>query len=137
MKYLLDTNIFIFLIDKDYSKISEEQQEIISNSKNILLISEATLFEIAIKIRLGKPNFSRIKMAKAEKFRQEIGIQILKSDYLHYENIVSIPKILKTDGKPHADPFDLLIIATAQKEKIPVLSSDTYFPKYQIIKTIS
>jgi PIN domain nuclease of toxin-antitoxin system len=137
MKFLLDTNIFIFLIDKDYKRLSVSQVNIVNDVDNELFISEASLFEIAIKIRIGKQDFSHIHLGDVDLFRKKIGIKIIKSTFDHYENLVSVPKILKKDGKPHADPFDLLIIATAQKENLPILSSDEYFPEYSIISTIS
>ncbi len=137
MKYLLDTNIFIFLMDKDYFRLSENQLKIIDNPENELFICEASYFEISIKIRIGKAEFSRFTMEGVELDRKLLNIKLIKSNLAHYKNIVLIPKILKKDGKPHADPFDLLIIATTLKENIPVLSSDTYFHEYKIIKTIS
>ena len=136
MNYLLDTNIFIFLIDKNYQRLSKNQLEVIDNTDNRLFISEASFFEIAIKIRLEKANFNYIQMTDVEIFRKKIGIKTIKSTFEHYENLTSIPKILKKDGKPHADPFDLLIISTAQTGNLSVLSSDEYFPLYSIIKTI-
>jgi PIN domain nuclease of toxin-antitoxin system len=137
MKYLIDTNIFIFLLDKEFYKLSESQLEIIDNPKNELFICEASIYEFSIKIRLNKLEFNRFNIDSVEEDRKLLNIKLLKSQIEHYKSIISVPKILKLDGKPHADPFDLLIIATAQKENIPVLSSDTYFPEYNIIKTIS
>jgi PIN domain nuclease of toxin-antitoxin system len=136
MKYILDTNIFIFLLNKVTSRLSQKQTEIINNPANELFICEASLYGLAIKIRLEKPDFSSITMIDAEIFRKKIQIKIIKSTFEHYENLVSIPKILKKDGKPHADPFDLLIISTTQIENMPVLSADEYFPYYLNIQTI-
>ncbi len=137
MKYLLDTNVFIFLINNDYNHLSPLQKSIINNPENELFICEASLFEMAIKMRLEKPDFAHFNMTGINRDRNSLHIKLLKSKIDHYENLVSIPKILKKDGKSHADPFDLLIIATAQKESLPILSSDEYFPEYLIITSIS
>ena len=137
MKYLLDTNVFIFLINNDYNHLSPLQKSIINNPENELFICEASLFEMAIKMRLEKPDFAHFNMTGINRDRNSLHIKLLKSKIDHYENLVSIPKILKKDGKFHADPFDLLIIATAQKESLPILSSDEYFLEYLIITSIS
>ena len=51
--------------------------------------------------------------------------------------IANLPKVTDDTGKPHGDPFDLLILAQAQYERLPILSTDRYFPKYTTITVIS
>lgn len=137
MKYLLDTNVFIFLIERNFARLSKNHIAVIQNPANELLLSEASLFELAIKIRLEKPNFSAFNMKGIEKDRKLARIKLIKSKIAHYQNVTTIPKVLKKDGKPHADPFDLLIIAIAETENLPILSTDEYFPDYTAIETIA
>ncbi len=49
MKYLLDSNIFIFLLQENFESISHDQYEILNDPTNKLLLSEASLYEIGIK----------------------------------------------------------------------------------------
>ncbi|SFC80246.1 PIN domain nuclease, a component of toxin-antitoxin system (PIN domain) [Flexibacter flexilis DSM 6793] len=137
MKYLIDTNIFIYIFEKKYDKLSSKQRSILNNAKNEFYLSEASYFEIAIKRRMGKPDFSHISVALLESDRKVLGIKLLKPKTEHYLNVVNVEKVLTSNGKPHADPFDLLIISQAIVEQFPVLSTDNYFPDYKQIKAIS
>ena len=53
MKYLLDTNIFIWFIHGD-SDLPLKYRKIIENSENEIFISQVSIWEIAIKVSLGK-----------------------------------------------------------------------------------
>jgi PIN domain nuclease of toxin-antitoxin system len=136
MTYLLDTNILIFLIEESYKKISLKQMEIITNPDNKFVLSEASLFEIGIKIRGGKGDFSNLNIFTLEEDYARLKISLLKSKPTYYTNIPKVAMVIKKDGKIHGDPFDLLIISQAMVENLPVLSSDEYFPSYKGITTI-
>ncbi len=129
MKYILDTNTFIFLIDKDYQRLSKKQSEIVGSRENELFLTEASLFEIAIKIRLDKPNFNRFDMINIETYRKKTAYQThqVKGVSLSEYYITTIDKILKKDGKPHADSFDLLIISIAETENLPIYRRTSIF----------
>jgi len=66
MKYLLDTHIFLWWLENP-SLLSKEVTEIINDSKNIIYISSATIWEISIKnliiTLLGESVFSVIMQA--------------------------------------------------------------------------
>ena len=57
MKFLIDTNIFIFIIQKTLDRLSTEQKNILKDAANDFYVSESSLYEIAIKVRIGKQNF--------------------------------------------------------------------------------
>jgi PIN domain nuclease of toxin-antitoxin system len=137
MNYLIDTNIFIFLIEKSVHRFSSAQKEILKNPNNTLFLSEASLYEMAIKARLEKPNFSHINIKTIDAERKENGIKLLKSRIEYYTNIPQVPKAIDSKGKVHGDPFDLLIISQALVENLQILSTDSLFPEYQGLKVIS
>jgi PIN domain nuclease of toxin-antitoxin system len=137
MKYLLDTNVFLFLITEQFKLLSKNQIDIIFNSSNEIYISEASLFEIGIKARIGKESFSHIDINRIEKDRKASNIKLLKSKPDYYLNIPNVPKILISENKLHGDPFDLLIISQAIFENFLVLSTDRLFPLYKGLITIS
>ncbi len=89
---------------------------------------------MAIKLRLGK---LVIDLSDVEEFRRELSIHMLNLEILHFAMIHSVPKVTDDKGKPHGDPFDLLILAQAQYERLPILSTDKYFPKYTTVTVIS
>lgn len=137
MKYLLDTNIFIILITDELEKLGQQQIEIIFDDKNEFLLSEASFFEIAIKVRLGKSNLSHFDFNNLEIDRKRFNIKLLKAKLEYYLNIKTVPKVFITETKIHSDPFDLLIISQAISENIAVLSTDRLFPLYEGISVIS
>jgi PIN domain nuclease of toxin-antitoxin system len=137
MTYLLDTNVFIFLMTKELNRLSNRQKEILSDSNNDFVISEASFYEVGIKVRLERPDFSHISMTKMESYREENKIQFLKSKTDFYLNIPNVPKVIMSGSKPHGDPFDLLIISQALYENLPILSTDSLFPFYEGLDVIS
>ena len=137
MKYLIDTNIFIIILEKSFHRLSIVQRDIIFDATNELILSEASLYEIAIKVRLAKPDFSHIDITTIDRERELSGIKLLKSQIAFYINITTIPKVIGKNGKPHGDPFDLLIISQALFKNIPILSTDRFFPLYSGLKVIS
>ena len=137
MKYLIDTNIFIIILEKSFHRLSTAQRDIIFDATNELMLSEASLYEIAIKVRLAKPDFSHIDITTIDRERKVSGIKLLKSQIAFYINITNVPKVIGQNGKPHGDPFDLLIISQALLKNIPILSTDRFFPLYSGLKVIS
>jgi PIN domain nuclease of toxin-antitoxin system len=134
MTYLLDTNVLIFLFSKEYNRLSKNQLAILNNKGNNYLLSQASYYEMAIKLRLGKLDFT---LSDMEEFRRQLSIRMLNLETLHFSMIDSVPKVKDEKGKPHGDPFDLLILAQAQYEELPVLSTDRHFPKYTTVTVIS
>ena len=137
MTYLIDTNIFIILIEKSYHRLSLEQKIIIKNPNNTFLLSEASIYEIGIKVRLNKANFSHIDILLIDAERKRMNIKLLKSKIDYYTNIPQVPKAIDSKGKVHGDPFDLLIISQALLEDLQILSTDRFFPEYQGLRVIS
>lgn len=137
MTYLLDTNVFIFLITKELNRLSEKQKSILSDADNDFVVSEASFYEIGIKSRLEKPDFIHVNISTVENDRKENQIAILKSKIEYYLNIPNVPKVIMSGSKQHGDPFDLLIISQALHEKLPILSTDSLFPLYEGLDVIS
>ena len=139
MQYLLDTNVFIKWINNDYSILSKEQLVILRNPSNNLFISTASIHEMAVKVRKGNLEMSMPFADAIAQERQQFNIQLMSVKEEHYLQIVNVPqvKLKATSAKLHADPFDLLIISQGMVEKIPVLSTDAYFPDYQGLIVIS
>lgn len=137
MRYLIDTNIFIFLIDGLHHRLSIDQSKILSDIDNEIFLSESSLYEMGIKIRLQKPDFFYLDISKIDIERQRLNIHLLKPKVVHYLNIPKVPKVYVSPSKLHADPFDLLIISQAVIENLPILSTDRYFPDYEGLQVIS
>ena len=92
---------------------------------NELVMSIASLWEIAIKASIGKlellTDFDRFIPENLE----ENEIEILHVRLAHLSTMMKLPF-------HHRDPFDRLIIAQSLSEKLPVIACDNIFKKYQI-----
>jgi len=122
VKYLLDTHAIIWCIDKRNGKFSTTAEEIIIDHQNIIYISSASLWEIAIKIGLGKLDLSfEILLRELE----NVGFIVLHTEPTYLRELINMPQI-------HKDPFDRLLIATAKVEQMTLVTADENIHKYEI-----
>ena len=127
MKYLLDTNALIVL-GTDFGALPLASQRILLDAGNAFVVSPASLWEMAIKVRLGKLDLSGISLETfATVIRRKFRISLLPIKQSQLLYIATLPKV-----KDHGDPFDLLIIAQALTENLPVLTSDGKFYLYGV-----
>lgn len=126
MRLLLDTHAFIWYTT-DSLRLSTTARALIDNGDNDILLSTASVWEMAIKHSIGRLNFSRPFM---EFIKQQFAInriEILEISFDHIEVVASLPL-------HHRDPFDRLIIAQSMVEQIPILSIDVIFDAYAIAR---
>lgn len=124
MQALLDTNAFLWFIAGS-DRLSSNARNYIADFENDLVISAASLWEIAIKTSLGKLEllspFDQLIPSQLEKN----AIAILSIELTHLTKTIDLEF-------HHRDPFDRLIIAQGITEKIPIITSDTVFAKYPV-----
>lgn len=123
MKILLDTHTFLWFVNDD-PNLSNNEISLLESDTD-LAISIASLWEIAIKVNLGK-----LTLADAyDRFiSQQIEInevEILAITTAHLAVVSKLPL-------HHRDPFDRLIISQAISEKIPIISIDSMFDSYEV-----
>ncbi len=124
MKYLLDTAIWLWSTDTVH-KISETGLEILSNGREEVYLSAATVWEISIKMRLGKLQFPGPPSQTVPAFMSKQGLRPLTVTHIHAVGVYDLPL-------HHGDPFDRLIIAQAIAEEMVILTSDRAFEKYAV-----
>ena len=124
MKYLLDTHTLIWFLTGD-KKLSDKARGLIDNPGNRKFLSIASLWEIAIKVSLGK-------LALNKPFEK------LFPEQLHFNRTeildVTVDNLIKLITLPfhHRDPFDRLIIAQVFTEELPIIGADADFDAYGI-----
>lgn len=123
MRLLIDTHILIWFLEGNNSLLNSHQQ-IIANSSNEILLSIASLWEIAIKISIGKLTLSRPLKDVIKQIDSE-NIEILPISPEHTLQVSTMPF-------HHRDPFDRIIIAQCQVENLPIISNDKNFSDYSI-----
>jgi PIN domain nuclease of toxin-antitoxin system len=124
MILLLDTHTFIWYVT-DNSRLSNQVLKLINDKNNEILLSIASLWEIAIKQNLGKLSFNQ----PLEIF---ITQQLNLNDFRLLDIKISHVAFVATLPLHHRDPFDRIIIAQSVVENIPILSADKIFDAYPI-----
>ena len=124
MKVLLDTCTLIWATLTP-SSLSTEARETIADERNEMLVSAASAWEIATKVRLGKLP----------------GVEKLERDYLDVMEVAGY-SLLSIDTQSalragrlvadHKDPFDRMIAAQALGFDIPVLSPDPLLDQFGV-----
>jgi PIN domain nuclease of toxin-antitoxin system len=123
-KYLLDTHCLIWF-QKNNPQLSKRVVTIIENPDNIILFSQISLFELAIKQKIGKmPEFL---VSTDDIYKQGIsdGFDFVSIHNNHIHEYSKVPLF-----ETHRDPFDRLLIATAIEERATILSVDEKFKLY-------
>ena len=123
MNYLIDTHILIWFIEGN-EQLSKKAQAIITNPANNIYISQASLWEMTIKISIGKLSLS-ISLSDLELFLSNNQFQILETKFRHYEILQYLPF-------HHQDPFDRLIIAQGKAEDYILITNDARFKLYDV-----
>ncbi len=124
-RYLLDTHIFLWWMS-DTQQLSQEVFEIISDSSNQIYISAATIWEIAIKVALGKLEID----ANLDNIIQENGFKELKVSAICANATKELEQI-------HRDPFDRMLISQAIQGDMTLISVDGYISQYAHVKVLS
>jgi len=124
MKYLLDTHTLLWFLQGD-KKLSDKARQLIDSPRNSQFLSIVSLWEIALKVSLGK-------LVLDKPFER------LFPEQLHFNRIqilnITVDSLIKLTTLPfhHRDPFDRLIIAQALVEEFPIIGADTAFDAYGI-----
>jgi PIN domain nuclease of toxin-antitoxin system len=126
MKLLLDTHALLWFLDDD-ARLSASAKSTIEDPANDCFLSPGCLFEIALKVRLGKLT---LRAPFAVMFPAELkaaDIQLLPLDIRHIEPLTSLQLC-------HRDPFDRLFAATALVEGFTIVSKDLIFDAYGVAR---
>jgi PIN domain nuclease of toxin-antitoxin system len=119
MKILLDTQILIWYVQGN-TKLQISYRELIINPKSEIFISVASLWEMAIKMRINKLDLN----CPLEDFIPQ-GILLLPIRPKHIYQTLQLPL-------HHRDPFDRIIIAQSITDEIAIMTEDNVFSLYTV-----
>jgi len=123
MSYLLDTHAVIWLVE-DSPKMPTAIKGIIMNPESQISISSISLWEIAIKMNIGKINLGLSLDSLIDKLRNcDFDFLQIKDEYLL--GLSKLPLL-------HKDPFDRLLISTALLEEMTIITIDENIHKYNV-----
>ncbi len=126
MNVLLDTHVFLWWIE-DNPRLSSRAREVIADGENMVFVSAASGREIAIKARLGKlslPENEALDRFISDQL-QVNAFQVLPVQLSHALHVYTLPLL-------HRDPFDRLLVAQSQVEKMPLVTGDDQIARYRV-----
>lgn len=124
MKLLLDTHTFIWW-DSEPAKLSSQALALCQDRQNILLLSVVSVWEMQIKLQLGKLKLNLSLHEIVESQRQTNGIEIMPITLEHVLALENLPDY-------HRDPFDRLLVAQAIVEEAILISADPNITRYPV-----
>jgi PIN domain nuclease of toxin-antitoxin system len=124
MNLLLDTQALLWFVLDD-ARLSKKARESIVTTDALVFVSPASLWEIAIKISLGKYALPAAFAAFWDDQLRTNDFTLLPISVSHTARVTDLPF-------HHRDPFDRLIIAQSLVDRIPVVSSDETFAHYGV-----
>lgn len=122
-RFLLDTHTLIWHLEAS-PLLSKKALNYIANLETKPLISHISLWEIAIKMTIGKLQIP-LSFKDLEQKLINDGFHLLPISTAHIVEYSTLPL-------HHRDPFDRLLIAQAICEKLPVFGDDSAFDAYPI-----
>ena len=124
MRLLLDTHALLWWLVKS-SSLPFSAQSLLINRDHTVLVSAASIWEIATKVRLGKLD---VDVEVVENFGAYL-------DRERFESVsVTVAHAIRAGllPGPHKDPFDRMLIAQAQAENVPIVSNDRALDGYGV-----
>ncbi len=121
MIFLLDTQLLLWAAGEP-ARLPAAARRLLNDAGNDLLFSAASLWEIAIKRTLGRPDFS-VEPRVLRRGLLDNGYRELPVTGAHVLDLDSLPAL-------HKDPFDRLLLAQAMAEGVTLLTHDGLLAQY-------
>lgn len=124
MKVLLDTHVWLWMLGFP-ERLGPDAVALMRSDSDELILSAVTSWEIAVKWALGKLDLPEPPQVYVPDRMRAEGLRSLPVDHGHALQVASLPR-------HHGDPFDRLLIAQSQVERIPILTADRRFEPYDV-----
>ena len=127
MNYLIDTHTFLWFVN-DHRALSTIAKATIEDEQNLIYLSSASIWEMAIKSSLQKLAVPTSLQSFIEMNMAENDIAILNITAEHAEAVATLlfPK------SRHRDPLDRMIVAQSLIEDLTIITRDSAFNSYPI-----
>ena len=124
IRVLLDTHVLLWSIFEP-GKLSARARSVIEDIDNVRLVSAASAWEIATKLRLGKLEMARVLV---ESYPDHLAT--LQTTELPISSRHSL--VAGQFQQVHRDPFDRILAAQALLEGVPLITADSAFAQFPI-----
>jgi len=126
MRLLIDAHALLWAVD-DPAQLSDPAATALQDPANQLLIGAGTVWEISIKVGLGKLTLSLPYRQWMDRVFVDLGLSILPVTVEYADRQAALPH-------HHRDPFDRLLIAQSLTDSIPIVTADAQFNSYGIVR---
>jgi len=129
MRYLIDTNIFVYMVS-DRDLLSRDVKNIIYDWETQICISAESVKELVLSYRTKGllSNYWKSPDEMVRSIEKEYFIRILP---IKEEHILTYARMEINEAQGHKDPSDHIIIAHAMTERMPLISSDRRLEFYR------
>lgn len=122
MKLLLDTHALYWFLT-GHERLSPKARKAISDPANEVFASAASGYELALKARRGR--LDRMVLEELGAMLRAARLGVLPVSFAHGVEAGRLPE-------PHRDPWDRILIAQAQAERLAVVTVDPVFADYGV-----
>lgn len=126
MRHLVDAHSLIWALD-DPRKLGVKAIAALEDPANELVVSAGTIWELSIKVGLEKLSLSLPYRKWIERAVADLGLVVLPITLEVAERQMKLPF-------HHRDPFDRLLAAQCIVESMPLVSADSVFDQYRVIR---
>ncbi len=124
MRLLLDTHVLLWWVEDD-PQLSVAARTVIGDADNLCYVSLVSAWEMSIKAGLGKLDLA---VPVLDYFQQHLPGNDFKPLGISLEQVTRVQHL----PFHHRDPFDRLLLAQAQQERLTMVSADAVFSNYGI-----
>jgi PIN domain nuclease of toxin-antitoxin system len=122
-RFLLDTHVLIWFIQGDIN-LGDRIRSVIADDSNILYFSVVSVWEIVIKIGIGKLKID-YEVEEIYDLLEQLKIEVIQISSSDLAEYLKLPL-------HHRDPFDRLLIAQAIDRSLALVSADEIFEAYPV-----
>ncbi len=127
MRLLLDTHVLIWALSEP-ARLSAETRSLLEDSGNEVFFSAASIWEIAIKARLGRADFNQRS--------GEVSRNALATGFVELPVLADAARRVETLPLYHRDPFDRLLVAQAMAGPLQLFTADPLLAPYSELVTL-
>ncbi len=124
MRVLLDTHVLLWWLQDD-PRISARVRDLIADDESDVLVSVATIWEIAIKAGLGQLELPSDLQGFLRQELTDNAFSCLSVTFEHAVGVRDLPQ-------PHRDPFDRILVVQSRLEDVPLVSHDARLTAYDV-----
>ena len=109
----------------DPERLRESARQLLTSPDNEIFVSAASSWEVAIKYSIGRLSLPGEPAVLVPRWLAESRVSSLPIEHEHALEVSRLPH-------HHRDPFDRILVAQAQIERLPILTADRQLASYDV-----